>query len=361
MKLLLSAAALSVFACTAPAQDILTDDQSGPPTAPRMRERRGLGNTLLKGAPERRERQERRDLLKGAETPYTQAGAGGDATDRDAAAKRLRNRGYQRADRAFLGIEMESAGGQLHVKAVVPGSPAAEAGLKEGDILIQIDDAAIGGDPQRVVEKVRGKNPGVTVYLRWLRNDGGKSTNMDGVIMLEAMPGKLEQSVRELKVPLDGSAAEAAENELHEARERIERAKETDLRGGKLEFDPAEEPAPLLDRPEIHIDPNETNPNGGEEAQLDLPQPGPNAAARNEEAIWKRIKRRVAQAMDSTGIDPGVREKVTRAIEQAHHAGSEKDIRRTRLKAEAERLEKELHSLKERVSQLRQELRRTEE
>ena len=56
------------------------------------------------------------------------------------------------------------------VLGVMEGSPAAKAGLREGDVITHVDGRAVR-DPQAVVEAVSAHRPGQTVRLRWQRPD----------------------------------------------------------------------------------------------------------------------------------------------------------------------------------------------
>ena len=51
---------------------------------------------------------------------------------------------------------------------VVEGTPAAELGLKEGDIIVELDDQTVDG-PESLVELVRSHKPGDEVKVEWLR------------------------------------------------------------------------------------------------------------------------------------------------------------------------------------------------
>jgi hypothetical protein len=63
--------------------------------------------------------------------------------------------------RGFVGVEVEEGDRQVTVKAVLPGSPAAEAGLKAGD---RIKDVESVGDLLKLAAKIaRGETIGLTV------------------------------------------------------------------------------------------------------------------------------------------------------------------------------------------------------
>ncbi|GII00280.1 S1C family serine protease [Planobispora takensis] len=78
---------------------------------------------------------------------------------------------------AFLGVSMADAvgdaGGAL-VQQVTEGSPAAQAGLKQGDLITKIDDTAVEGSAT-VVGAIRSLKPGDRVTLTYVR-DGRTET-----------------------------------------------------------------------------------------------------------------------------------------------------------------------------------------
>jgi S1-C subfamily serine protease len=57
--------------------------------------------------------------------------------------------------------------------AVIPGSPAEEAGLQEGDVIVAIDGEQIGADTDLSMLIV-GHDPGDTVTLRVLRGNSAQ-------------------------------------------------------------------------------------------------------------------------------------------------------------------------------------------
>lgn len=77
-----------------------------------------------------------------------------------------------RARRPWLGVVM--SGENAEITSVAEGSPAAEAGLKKGDRIVQINDHHVenAGD---VVEEIRSMDPGDTVKLR-VERDGDERT-----------------------------------------------------------------------------------------------------------------------------------------------------------------------------------------
>ena len=82
-----------------------------------------------------------------------------------------------KATHAYLGVSLSDAsGGQQGalVARVQGGTPAASAGLKEGDIVTQVDGKAIDG-ADALAAAIRGHNPGDKITLTYVR-DGSKHT-----------------------------------------------------------------------------------------------------------------------------------------------------------------------------------------
>ena len=76
-------------------------------------------------------------------------------------------------DRAMLGINLggaESNGAGVKVNGVSPGGPAAEAGVRQGDVIVAIDGKSVGAG-RDVVAAMDGVEPGEKVALE-LRRDG---------------------------------------------------------------------------------------------------------------------------------------------------------------------------------------------
>ena len=65
----------------------------------------------------------------------------------------------------------------------MPNSPAAAAGLAEGDIITNLGDTRITG-PQQFVELIHGQKPGDGVIVKWTRNGNA----MEKRITLAARP-----------------------------------------------------------------------------------------------------------------------------------------------------------------------------
>jgi len=93
---------------------------------------------------------------------------------------------------AFLGVGAASneGGGGMRVLTVGAGSPAAEAGLREGDVITGIDRAAVANFND-LVAIIREKNAGDEVTIKFTRTDADTGvTKADEVkVKLGARPG----------------------------------------------------------------------------------------------------------------------------------------------------------------------------
>lgn len=86
--------------------------------------------------------------------------------------------------RAMLGVQIDPDSGRdgARIRSVSPGGPAAEAGLRDGDVIVALDGKSIAGAEnagRAVVEQMRGVKPDQKVKVRVLR--AGK--NQDLVII----------------------------------------------------------------------------------------------------------------------------------------------------------------------------------
>lgn len=73
--------------------------------------------------------------------------------------------------RASLGVMVEPGEGGLEVKDVRPASPADEAGLRIGDVILKLDGRA-AGTPTEFSARVRSRRPGDRIKLLVRRGDG---------------------------------------------------------------------------------------------------------------------------------------------------------------------------------------------
>jgi S1-C subfamily serine protease len=74
------------------------------------------------------------------------------------------------AERPYLGVTLEESDNQIVVREVAPNSPAAEAGLQAGDVIVSINSTAVTTS-QEAVELIRGLNAGDIVTLEIRRTD----------------------------------------------------------------------------------------------------------------------------------------------------------------------------------------------
>ena len=76
----------------------------------------------------------------------------------------------------MLGIMMEQTPKGVGIIEVVPGTPAASAGLRPGDVILSKEDAVL--TPDRLGEMLRGFNPGEVVAMRVLRDGDVEQTRV---------------------------------------------------------------------------------------------------------------------------------------------------------------------------------------
>ena len=81
----------------------------------------------------------------------------------------------ERSGRASLGIRVSTiVGGGVLVASVVPGGPAAKAGIMRGDVIIAVGDQTSTTDV--LVGVLAQLKPGQTVPVKILHPDGGRET-----------------------------------------------------------------------------------------------------------------------------------------------------------------------------------------
>ena len=78
-------------------------------------------------------------------------------------------------EKGYLGIQIKLVDGKVRVAAIIDESPAAKAGLKEGDIIEKIGDT-VPTDLKMFVDEVGKQKPGEKVTLIVTRD--GKETKI---------------------------------------------------------------------------------------------------------------------------------------------------------------------------------------
>ncbi len=99
---------------------------------------------------------------------------------------------------AWLGVALSDSGGRVRVVEVSEDSPAEAAGLRDGDVIIEIGGKEIDGS-EDVVSMIRGRKPGDQVEIK-VRRDGEEMTKSAKLaeradrpekhIMIERMAGE---------------------------------------------------------------------------------------------------------------------------------------------------------------------------
>jgi putative serine protease PepD len=86
-----------------------------------------------------------------------------------------RLRGGQAVVRPYLGVTTSPAPGSgARVEQVAPGGPADDAGLRDGDVVVECDGRAVRG-PDDVSAAIAGKSPGDSVRVE-VRRDGERES-----------------------------------------------------------------------------------------------------------------------------------------------------------------------------------------
>lgn len=94
-----------------------------------------------------------------------------------------RVRAGRRVERGIIGLQLDPTSGHdgARVLEVSPGGPAADAGLRAGDLIVAVNGQTIAGDDTatQVVERLREVRPNSSVRLQLHRGDKTLSVEMD--------------------------------------------------------------------------------------------------------------------------------------------------------------------------------------
>jgi carboxyl-terminal processing protease len=144
-----------------------------------------------------------------------------------------------------LGLQVTQEDGRIKIISPIEGTPADRAGLKPGDVIVQLDGKPVEGMSLRnAVNAMRGK-PGTTVKLT-IQRDQGQPFEVPitrAIITIEPVRWRMEQDVAYLRVvSFNERTAEAVETALKDIRGRHG----GDLRG--IVLDLRNNPGGLLDQ-----------------------------------------------------------------------------------------------------------------
>jgi PDZ domain len=306
---------------------------------------------------------------------------------------------------AWLGIAMSEEDGRISAARVVPESPAAKAGVQEGDVLLAMEGKELDGGMKALADRVAAKAPGDTVELRIRRGDKEETLK----ILLAERPEFAEAERGEFRREESDEAREAARKAMQEAREAAEhamkeaadaqekverkmreKARQAEARKDAERGEKKQEKRPSSDdmarnlgRRMLELELDSSQPkdfprpflrwldgDGPRENMRfyfgpgDAPQKiqpllrvaGPEAEAR----IWKQVEQSVGRALKESGLEPEVIGKVMRAVHQAREHARGQHSERERLQQEAAKLEKEMQALRERQEKLRERLKEAE-
>jgi putative serine protease PepD len=80
------------------------------------------------------------------------------------------------AQHAYLGVQLDSTASEARLAEVVPGTPAADAGLHAGDVITAVDGQSVSSG-EEVQSAIGSKQPGDTISLTYQRD--GESHTVD--------------------------------------------------------------------------------------------------------------------------------------------------------------------------------------
>jgi PDZ domain len=79
--------------------------------------------------------------------------------------------------RAFFGVSVEEAANGVSVIRVSRGSPAEEAGIRDGDVITEVDGEAVT-TPDELADAIRAHDPGDEVTITYTRDGGTNETTV---------------------------------------------------------------------------------------------------------------------------------------------------------------------------------------
>ncbi len=104
--------------------------------------------------------------------------------------------------RGFLGIGVEEKDGKLVVQSVVPNSPASIAGIKEGDIVLEINETPMLASKD-LIQFMQTTKPNEVIHLKLLTQDGEKTVD----VKLAEVPKQMPKIKSKVKMRAEGGGA----------------------------------------------------------------------------------------------------------------------------------------------------------
>ena len=145
----------------------------------------------------RQERRERQDRQSQQTDGDAQREAKDNSQEQESADRRRDDRSEERDDsRAGLGVFIvDSRSGGVEIERVVEGSPAADAGLRQGDRILRVNGRSVNS-PQELSQMIARRDPGTQVQLVVLRNGERRNLQTRLESREEALPDRAQRSER---------------------------------------------------------------------------------------------------------------------------------------------------------------------
>lgn len=90
-------------------------------------------------------------------------------------------------DQAGLGVTISQSGDGIRIEHVYRGSPAQQAGLRQGDVILEVDGQSVRSTPQ-LIRIIRNQEPGSETEIVFQRNGRERSATVTLESLEEALP-----------------------------------------------------------------------------------------------------------------------------------------------------------------------------